>query len=1324
MAAYWDKNWDDDEWLKRQSAVTLHYIYEQAQTGGRNTARVTAIMSSRLEKIGTEKSFADVNEFSSLAYIRYMQSEETAANAAVYDEYRQGFSAVLGERLKNMFEYYHAEQHNDAGNLTKNADSFRYWNENWKLKILDMTSRLLGRTEEPEISLMIDAETKDTVLENSLRNVGSKTNKGLGSGDQTVFTRAEQLGAFAGIDEDVRQAVMNRITLNAGLQAAEDNDRALDSVALSGTATLNVYKEDGSLTPLYEDCQELADKINFSFPDNTSDTKKAELTIAYKQQLLANAAQRASQAILRDEAFLLKNKTEEDILAAYKSEVARQFGRGVVLAGLAGDEATAVMLNEITVDKDGNITYTGSKANLADAVTGILDGKNAIDPLAVNLDTYQLGQETNELSKDLKLAKINVDNLKFWTKAKKIVAAATENIIKKGGWKKIVANLAIYGSSAALMAGAAPAIAAGAALYAGWTAANAWVMPVYDSLNNEMYAGKVKGLKNRIAYLKANWKRAKDAKYAEEKFKGRAWFRTTEGLVVGGLTGGLAVGAAGGWLRTLARQGTMTTGKTVSLIKSWFGVKKAKKELDAQYSVAKYKSLQTVEGYLKQDKIALGAVVAGSLAADYIKYDMENHGPVSQLADKVMNRTEELSNPEHIVVEEEKTEVESQQIINVVRSDSLNLRQQTDSLNLSQTDSLNLRQPADSLILKQQTNDLNLNHQTDTQTSTIETVVPQTQPKVGDVLETKELSGGVVRTITKGAKYDYVQYSGLPKGEAQTSEVFQKFLEKRINNMNEYNKLVEVVDGNGEIVPMDKATEVMLGRLKDGTLQIPQGMTPEHALYVAYMKAHYYGDKHMLNLIACSEGVRKNALVDQLSKDAALFNTHAIKGVTFGTPTDGMKCIMRAGTVKTILCEGKKLVLEQRSVDPIVTPKIDASVAGADDIGAAALTNHAEIQKLSVNFRNPYAQATHVYSGSGSNYNIGLTIPEGTEYIRMNNSGVLYAWQPKGAVLDGSDVVSGAGGVETMRAVALNINMEKLGAPRIADTADNLNFQYGEGKNALKFVLDKKTGEMHTFIGKKEVILDQAATQRAGSVLNKAMVESKLDQTYHLVFGAETEQNNEHLAALADRYQGKLKNLETKYGEDIAKAVRRSSLTEPSVSSSLPPRESIAGYEDVAISSEQRAALLGDKANIAYTGNNKDGEMIFSVSGVDGIDQLHLPKLYKANLEDAPAEFKSVTEDGKTLLNVNMQTTDGTLTVAIESTSGKAAVMLNGKAVVLNPESVKQVTAITTETLQQQGMEVKNLNLTPYAKGTIGEKLLGVYKQTTATAVQTKLKGR
>ena len=384
-----------------------------------------------------------------------------------------------------------------------------------------------------------------------------------------------------------------------------------------------MYDKKGNLSPLYEGCVELASKIQYEFPEGTSADEQARLTKMYNEQLLANAGQRAAQNILKEKDFLQRYGTTEEISAAYKQRIAQQFERSAVLAGLASNEETGVLAKDIVVDKQtGKVSYKGdSQADIAGAIGKIMDGQAKINPFAVRMDSMDLEKETKEVSKQLNLKRVKEEKLSFWKKRKKDLEAVTENLVKKGGWKKVAANALAFGGSAALMAGSAPLVAAGAAIYAGATAANAFVMPIYDTLNREMYEKGVKGLGNRLKYLKENWKRARTEKYAEKDFMKRAWIKTAGGIAVGAATFGLGVGGLRGTLQgTVARQGTMAGGKMASLLSSIKMLSKAQREAKKARTVATVKALQTAKGYVKGDAIALSAVAVSALTTDIIKF--------------------------------------------------------------------------------------------------------------------------------------------------------------------------------------------------------------------------------------------------------------------------------------------------------------------------------------------------------------------------------------------------------------------------------------------------------------------------------------------------------------------------------------------------------------------------------------------------------------------------------------------------------------------------------------------------------------------------------
>ena len=632
MAIYWDPNWDDEEWLKKQSAVTLHYLYnraDRADEGKLDAQRtvIAAVLSQKLDEDVANKGYENINEYESFAYVEHMRNDDSDAKKAKYDEYRQGFAKVLTERLRTLREDYLQEDAEHG----KNAYSLRGALDTLKLKVMAATANTLQVNLSKEISSMVEAcvgslsKVRDSVKELAQRVSENKAS----AEEQTAVEAVMDLHQFPEDDRTDRQAIYSLLAKRAGYESAVANDQALGRCVL-GNQDNAVYGQDGALAPQYIYCQPLLDKVAYEFPEGTSAEERARLTKMYNEQLLANAAQRAAQTILKDKDFLRRTEYEEGIAEYYNQEVRRQFERSVVLAGLATNPATAVLADELKIQKDGHVKYqpaSDAREGVEDAIANILQGQAKINPLAVRMDTADLDEETKQIGKELQLKKIDPEKLSFHKKTKMVVKAIADKIFKEGGWKKVAFNAVLFGASSALMAGSLGAVAAGAAIYAGATAANALAMPVYDTLAQEMQAKGIKGLKDRIKYLKANWKRAKAAKYAEEGFKTRAVIKAAGGAIVGAATFGLGFGGLTGTLQgAIARQGTMAGGKLASLLHSAANYVKARKISKTERSIQAYKATEQAKNYLKQDSIALGSVLAGAVLGDVIKF----HGDFSQ----------------------------------------------------------------------------------------------------------------------------------------------------------------------------------------------------------------------------------------------------------------------------------------------------------------------------------------------------------------------------------------------------------------------------------------------------------------------------------------------------------------------------------------------------------------------------------------------------------------------------------------------------------------------------------------------------------------------
>lgn len=1161
MTARWDSEWDDEEWLKQQSITTLREVYASEPPAGVDKSaikgKIKELMTTRLQENAATgfKNEAENNAYDLLSYVKVV--DEDALQAEVTD--------AEGNKHKVKDIVYDVVDSRIRA-LDGKDDLVSYLQR----KALLETAKTIQKDDADKVRVFDEAiKEEKTKIEYEL----SQPREEISDNEFAHYDEADRSGALDDVSDAAKDAFIDRLAQLSGWSnvdgkvITENDSRLAQSIN-----SLDVYDNDGKLTDIYSECAELADKIQFDVPAGT-DAKEIQ---GYKQQLLANAAMRATNEVLKDRSFVFRHKTTEEMLDAYKQEVASQFERGVLLTCLAGHKETATMLENITYNKKTQkIESKEGKDGIKNALEDILTGKAKINPAAIAVDTEMLNLENKKISKILKRKRIDENKLTFRQKAKKVFHASWDNIIKQGGYKKILANFAVFGASAALMANpATAAVVVGAAMYAGWTAVNAWVVPVYDKLNQEMREKGVKGFKNKWKYLTNNWKRAKAEKYAEPDFKKRAWHRTTEGLIVGGISGGMA---GAGTMRMFARQGTMAVGKSTSLVMSLFSRKNATTKFLENPTLGNLNALNTARANEKSDTIALASVVFGAAAADYLaltETGQEITAAVKEI--KIFNRevtglgsentgagtagqeTDRTLNDVHQPVDFDKN---GNGIADVFERPAVKMpdengngipdyleRQEEPNSGSTLEDTIvpGDKTPAGETHVENGNENAaagdagNKEDGAGTEGTTgegdnagndgaSESEVPPAAPQPGDVLSRQELGDGVVKTVTMGTKYNFIQYEGIPEGTVQTPDDFQSFLEHRIHNMNQYNKLVNVVDGAGNNVPLEQATDIMLKRLSEGRLDIPEGMTPEHALYIAYMKAHYFGDKSLLQTIACPESAETNAIHNQLALDSRLFNTAKISGVPYGVPTNGMKLIDNSGTVDARIC----------APSPEHTTRLQDSelLKPLQEIIAKAETNPDTRQVITLNFRDPYSEATGTYASGKDNFAVEQTTADGdVKYMRMEKDGTLHLYQDN--VDLNADHRLGTSGIEVEHHIPLSLNMNNLGAAKITDLENVTTYQYGEGKNALVFSIDKESGIVTTTIGKQEVVLDQKTAQAALANIQKAAEEGKVDQVYNYQHGDEAEQTSS-IAEYADK--DRKTRVEEALNDKVEKAVEKAS---------------------------------------------------------------------------------------------------------------------------------------------------------------------------------------
>ncbi len=1141
MTARWDSEWDDEEWLKQQSITTLREVYASEPPAGVDKSaikgKIKELMTTRLQENAATgfKNEAENNAYDLLSYVKVV--DEDALQAEVTD--------AEGNKHKVKDVVYDVVDSRIRA-LDGKDDLVSYLQR----KALLETAKTIQKDDDDKVRVFDEAiKEEKTKIEYEL----SQPREEISDNEFAHYDEADRSGALDDVSDAAKNAFIDRLAQLSGWDnidgkvITENDSRLAQSIN-----SLDVYDNDGKLTDIYSECAELADKIQFDVPAGT-DAKEIQ---GYKQQLLANAAMRATNEVLKDRSFVFRHKTAEDIMNAYKAEIGRQFERSVVLAGLAGHEETATMLENITYNKaTKQIEIKDAKDGTVKAMEDILAGKAKINPAAIAVDTEILDFENKKISKILKRKRVDENKLSFRQKAKKVFRAVWDNVIKQGGWKKITANFVVFGASSIMMTGAMPAVITGAALYAGWTAVNAWVAPVYDQLHKEMNEKGIKGFKNRLKYFTQNWKRAKAEKYAEPDFKKRAWHRTTEGLLVGGISGGLAGGAADA-MRTFARQGTMAVGKSTSRIMSLFSRRNATDKFLQNPTIENLRALNTARANEKSDNTALAALVLGAVGVDVLKYTEGGQ----QLTEQVGQITSKLNifNREAtgIGVKEATTDTPGQTFDNVVEE-----RQSTADSTLNnvveerQTTADATRRPA--MVDKDgdgipdyiqrpadQMDDLT----SDSTAATTQNVdrtgtgeVPagdtagagetaagesgssdaaagdgtpaQTPPQPGDILSKEEFGYGVTKTVTMGAKYNYIQYNGLPEGTLQTPDDFQDFLEHRIHNMNEFNKLVNVVDGAGNNVPLEQATDIMLKRLSEGRLDIPEGMTPEHALYIAYMKAHYFGDKSLLQTIACPDGAEAGAIHNQLALDSRLFNTAKISGVPYGVPTDGMKLIDNSGTVNVKVCAPEVEHVEEVSRLETVELK-DQAHAGSQP---------KEVPEYTGEQQTPQTVLTATYAGRKQDvpFDINqLTKAAQPEVININKDGNMVLWAKGEMTLPTGEAISR---FEVETPVYLNPDLSNATLSNIVTKGAVRSYIFGEGNNALTVGIDK-SGHAKVFFGQDEINLGSESARQVNDLIaaaNKRFGLTEADYT----LGAGENQDNAFLNALDPEQKARAEEL-------------------------------------------------------------------------------------------------------------------------------------------------------------------------------------------------------
>ena len=326
---------------------------------------------------------------------------------------------------------------------------------------------------------------------------------------------------------------------------------------------------------------------------------------------------------------------------------------------------------------------------------------------------------------------------------------------------------------------------------------------------------------------------------------------------------------------------------------------------------------------------------------------------------------------------------------------------------------------------------------TEATTDAPEAEAPQVEtpaaPQVGDEIFHKDHGNGIVETRVLGENgMAYQQVSGL-KGGIETSDSVQAFYEHRIHNMNQYNNLMEMLPNeDGSIMTVNEAVDAMLKQIDSGFVELPEGMTPEHAIHTAFMHAHYTGDMSAIEALRCPDG--KWDTVEMFKKLAPKYSTD---NGFIGRPVDpDAKLIMRAGTVEMKTpCE----VSEGQAIEETIVKKNMENVGR--DVGFDNQIKKANLAPIEV-------------------------VPEApSEPIVIDKLMVSYAAEPEGAQAEYPSAFAGKGTypkvgdeVYGYRIDAIDHGDNGLTAKQVSAPDDRLGLKLTDGDRARLTVESKVEG--------------------------------------------------------------------------------------------------------------------------------------------------------------------------------------------------------------------------------------------------------------------------
>ena len=1278
MSLVWADEYDNEEELRKLSGLNIRSLYLSAPKDKK--AKIAKVAAEKLINLDDSETIYDT--LGNLNVV--VEHNEKPENEKVEINYENIYSSFVKK----------VEAYDTKEGLDPLAECFDIKTLTTILKV--SASKL--NDELRSSPAYKNVEAIDTVITKKIET-GLTSSKAFSQNVIDRFYMAEQAGALNNVSEDARNKFLSSIMVQTGWkEATKESIEAADKKLNDNIISVDVYVEkDGKrvLNPLFSECSELANSIAYEFPDGSDEASKKNLTNAYNQQLMANALQRATQDVLRNPDLLPKGVSREEIEAKFKNIIADNFSRSVIVAGLASSPNTTggIFINSET----GRAEYDNSD-DILDDIKEVMNGTKRISPAAVNLDTHQLSKETVHTERMLDLKQVDRSKLPFFAKVKNVVKAAYNNVVKQGGWKKIAVNMAMFGGSAMAMAsGATAVIAAGAAVYAGWTAANAWVAPVWDKLSAEMRERNITGFKNKWAYRLKNWKRAKEQKYLEPGFKERAAWRTVEGAVVGGITASLGLGGVGGWTRTLVRQGAMVVGKSASLAKSIFKRKTAAEKLAETYSAVNYKSLQATEGYLRQDKIALGSVVAGALIGDAVKLGVqEGVLDTASLNDKLTEVTEKVKGR---FDGSDETPVEEVVETNDVVTPEIETTPEAETPETGTTPEAETPETETTPEVKTTTtksidiNDLDNDHKKMFLNSHKKWENAEINKYIGRFKENGYHVSGDFAGSEKGIVQGF--YNAIQNGQVESCP-------EGMSPVEYVDKLTRLM----QLAPIEQKKGIEL-IIKDLMCEDFHPSDAEKQIVAETLNTIRYDRGTSQCVIFDDNG---NPCVTSMPNFGNYFGKQQVvdvqleNGETVTLPVRTANVTHAVGA--NIDCEGGtgkiSSVYVKNSVDcgcdSDPEPKIDPEpnqeppcdctdpeeFADSEDI--ATIAEHDVIapkEEMSVNMQDPYARGTAIKSGKGSYYDVDLDTVNGK--IKGFEGGTDQVWDKDGVKVteEGYEDVLAEGRrgiqVELHNATDVTQIIDKLpdvptNVIKEDDGSVTYLYEFKNGRD-IRVVIDApKEGETesvgHFLIGGKEIVIDKASSE--------ALME-KMSKNTNINFTSldGDEQKVVEDVELTEKIR---RNKEAYYSSVIEDTANPKAPAEGAEFAT--PRIST---EQVTLTAEQKTQIMSEGTEMTCV-DIKDGKAILEIKGVEGVTRIAVAEPTSVNYNLRVMPETSMAEDGS--YSVGIMTTDNKQ-MLVTIANGKATTTLDGKPVVLDTKSSEITQNLVNLALRKENVDMK-----------------------------------